>query len=402
MTSTLRVTGKGAVTAVLPPQLAAIMRPELPSLAEEIIGKIRGSIPEYANLADSRYADSLPLAVEQALKTFVDLIADPSAGRDELQRICRELGRREARAGRRLDDLQAAYRVGTQVAWGRVMSVGPRTTVASAATISLLAARLFRYMDEMAEWSVSGYREAMARSDELRLAARRRLIELIVERAPAPLRAIIPLAEQAGWAVPAEVTPVAVRWEGDPPAGECLPDDVLADLANPQPCLLLPGRFNPARRAALAAALPGDRIAVGLTVPLPDAADSLRWAKRALTLAEAGVIDDAPVTLCEDHLVTLLLFADSTLAGRFARRQLAVLAELTPAQRDRLTETFSTLLDARGSATEVAGRLKVHPQTVRYRKKRLEELLGDQLGDPQERFATELALRIMRLRGGRE
>jgi DNA-binding PucR family transcriptional regulator len=35
----------------------------------------------------------------------------------------------------------------------------------------------------------------------------------------------------------------------------------------------------------------------------------------------------------------------------------------------------------------------VHPQTARYRRTRLRELLGDQLDDPDARFELELALR---------
>ena len=42
---------------------------------------------------------------------------------------------------------------------------------------------------------------------------------------------------------------------------------------------------------------------------------------------------------------------------------------------------------------EVAHRLRVHPQTVRYRLHQLEDLFGDALTDPQARFELEIALR---------
>jgi DNA-binding PucR family transcriptional regulator len=41
----------------------------------------------------------------------------------------------------------------------------------------------------------------------------------------------------------------------------------------------------------------------------------------------------------------------------------------------------------------VARRLGVHPQTVRYRLRQLEELFGDALNAPDARFELELALR---------
>ena len=46
----------------------------------------------------------------------------------------------------------------------------------------------------------------------------------------------------------------------------------------------------------------------------------------------------------------------------------------------------------------MAERLKVHPQTVRYRMRNLERTLGGQLSDPDARFAIELVLRAARLR----
>jgi len=45
------------------------------------------------------------------------------------------------------------------------------------------------------------------------------------------------------------------------------------------------------------------------------------------------------------------------------------------------------------NANEVALRLHVHPQTVRYRLRQVEDLFGDQLRDPDRRFELEIALR---------
>jgi DNA-binding PucR family transcriptional regulator len=153
-----------------------------------------------------------------------------------------------------------------------------------------------------------------------------------------------------------------------------------------------------ARRSALDAALTGRRAAVGLTVPLCDATHSLRWARRALALNRAGIIGDAGVTYCEDHMLALWLLSDEPLVEQLARRQLGALAGLTPLQRQRLTETYGTWLETRGTAAEMAGRLNVHPQTVRYRLRKLEQTLGGVLDDPDARFTMELVLRATRLR----
>ncbi|HZQ27337.1 MAG TPA: helix-turn-helix domain-containing protein [Acidimicrobiales bacterium] len=68
-------------------------------------------------------------------------------------------------------------------------------------------------------------------------------------------------------------------------------------------------------------------------------------------------------------------------------------------QRDeqRGTGYLDTLLawfDAAGDVASAAGRLRVHTNTFRYRLRRIAALSGIDLGDPDERLALELQLRI--------
>jgi hypothetical protein len=376
-------------------QLAAIMRPELPDLASEIIAEIRARIPEYARPTDGPYGYALRTGVQQALTSFFDSVADPSAPLDQRDHVCRMLGQYEAQEGRSLDSLQAAYRIGFHVGWRRVMDVGLRCAAPSS-VMSWLADAMLTHMDELASLSLQGYLEAKARSAQSQQEWRRRLLRLILERPAAPARAISELAELVGWTVPDQVTLVALepgreRWPE-------LPDDTLAELSGQQPHLLLPGRVSDDDRAALRHALAGGRCAVGLAMPMAEAWHSLRWARRALALSCAGILSDDDVAFCEDFLVELWLLADDLLIEQLARRRLGALAKLTSVQRQRLAETFSAWLETRGTAPEMAERLKVHPQTVRYRMRNLERTLGGQLSDPDARFAIELVLRAARLR----
>jgi hypothetical protein len=378
-----------------PAQLAAIMRPELPDLAREIISEIRSRIPEYARPMDGPYGHVLQVATQRALASFFDWVADPTAPRDQRDHLCRMLGQYEAREGRSLDSLQAAYRIGVHVSWRRVMSVGLRSGAPSA-VMSWLADAGLAYMDELASLSLQGYLEAKAQSGQSQQELRKRLLRLILEWPPASARAITELAEIIGWPVPEEVTLVALE-----PGYDCLldlRDDCLQDLGGPQPQLLVPGSVDSGRREALAAALPGRRAAVGLGVPLSEAAHSLRWARRALALSRAGIIDADEVTFCEDYLVELWLLADEPLIDQLARRRLAGIADLGASQRQRLTETFSAWLETSGTAPAMAEQLQVHPQTVRYRMRKLEQALDGQLSDPDSRFAIEVVLRATRLR----
>jgi DNA-binding PucR family transcriptional regulator len=136
------------------------------------------------------------------------------------------------------------------------------------------------------------------------------------------------------------------------------------------------------------------------TCALPISATSLRWAREALELSRRGVLPRG-LLRCEDHMATLVVFKDEELVSALAEVRLAPLAHLRPTQQDRLAETLLAWLRHGRGAGEVAAKLHVHPQTVRYRLRQLEELYGDQLADPDIRFELEIALRARQAVSGR-
>ena len=377
-------------------ELAALLRSETKGLADEVCAEIRATLPEYAAPCGCAFGPAMQAAAEQAIASFIERIAEPSASSSRLTDLYRLLGQTEARHNRNLNALQAAFRVAFRVAWQRTMDICARHELPSEIIAGLAEAQL-EYMDELASIAVDGYLDAKAQSPEENAAVRRRLIRLILERPAAPRRSIGELADSAGWTVPQEVTPVALR-PGVRPGRATLAGDVLADLDAGEPVLLIPGPFTAARRSMLESALPGARPSVGVTVPLEDAADSLRWARRALRLVDEGVLDDVRPMMCEDHLLTLWLMSDPVLIDELAERRLTRLAGMSPAKQKALTETLRVWLESWSTAAEVGGRLHVHPQTVRYRLNQLKESLGDWFTDPEARFGLELVLRAMRLR----
>ncbi len=396
MTHALEPNGVAEPPSAIPRQLAAVLRPELDSLAEEIIAEIRRTIPEYARPIDGPYGQALRVGVGMAITAFVDQLADPTMPREHRDDVCRKLGQNEEREGRSLDTLQAAYRVGGRVAWQRIMKVGRRTSLSST-TMSQLADALFGYLDDLASLSLAGHTEARTRSAEAVAEWRTRLLHQIVEGASVSEGAFGELAALARWSMPTEVTMIAVT-SGAAVATPLLDGDILLDPRGTEPYLLVPGQMTAARCRSLETALPGERLAIGVTVVLRQAADSLRWARQALNLAVLGVFGAGRIIRCEEHLPTVWLLSDTALIDQVGRRQLAALAGLTSKQRARLLETLGAWLRTRGSAAEIAEALSVHPQTVRYRMRQLEKAFGARLDDPDERFALELVLRASRLR----
>ncbi|QFU93093.1 CdaR family transcriptional regulator [Amycolatopsis sp. YIM 10] len=378
---------------VLPRRLAEILRPELPTLGGQIVEEIRTVIPEYGRPLDGPYGRSIRAGVDCAMSLFVDQIADPGSIKEELLDVHRKLGQLEMREGRSLDTLQAAYRVGARVAWRRIMLVGRRAGLSSA-VMSELADAMFAFMDELASIALDGYLEAKACSAGALETWRRRLLQLILERPQPPREAIAELAQLTGWMLPAKLFAVAVRTPGGVSRRmPSLDEDVLAELDAPEPLLLVPGEPVDARLSAIQNALPGYRLSAGPAVPLEAAADSLRWARRALALTGEGLLPARRLIRAEEHLATVLLHSDEGLIAQLRERHFAPLRGMTDKQRGRLTETLRAWLDAQGNVLEIAERLKVHPQTVRYRMRQLQATFGASLDDPDARFEMELILR---------
>ena len=384
----------------LPPDVVPVLRAELPSLAAAIAEEIGFAVPEFGgSLGDGRDSAIRP-AVEESLRLFVEGLADVRASWAEGIRVCRRFGRHEYRAGRSLDALQAAYRVGARVAWRRIADVGRRAGW-PAATMSLLAEAAFTFVEESAVHSAEGHLQARLSATERLQALRRRLLDLVLTRGSAASReGLADLAREAGWRLPAAVACVAVGER--PPEDRLAPavgPDVLIDLERPEPCMLVPDPEAPGREDMLARALRGMRFAIGPSVPLEDAALSLRLAVQALALVRRGVIGYDRYVRCTDELSTLLLFHNEDVIRLMTRRRYGPLAELKPLQRLRLGETLLTWLITGGKAPEMAARLHVHAQTVRYRMRRLQELFGDEMDDPDWRFEMEIILRTRLLLG---
>lgn len=396
----------------LPPESAAALRPQLPGLADEIIEAISHGVPEYARDLEGPFGQALRVGVEEALGQFVEMVERAGTGGGPAGReVYVGLGRGEMRAGRTLDALLAAYRLGARVAWRRLASAGEQAGL-DPATLYLVAESIFAYIDEISAASAEGYaREQAAAAGELQR-RRRRLAALLIQDPPADAAAVEAEAAAAGWALPRSLAAVAA--DGDQPDRLALRlgADAIAARDGPGLCGLVPDPDAPGRRAELERVAAERPLALGPTVPWPEAPVSAARARLAARLATEGALGaprdpvaeaaggppsaavaDSPLVVADDHALALVLHADRRLTGDLAARALAPLADETEASAERLVTTLAAWLRHRGRTEAVAEALHVHPQTVRYRLGRLRDLFGERLEDPDARFELELALR---------
>jgi hypothetical protein len=398
-TTTTRINTNAASStqpwAALPKELSLLFRPHAETVAADILQEIQRSIPEYARPLEGPFGKAITDGIGQAIGQFIERLADPNAPQENRAKLFRYLGMLEVIEGRSVDTLQMAYRVGARVAWRRLAEFGQAVNL-PVATICLLAEAIFAYIDELSALSVEGYAAARARAAGALERRRRRLLELVLSQPPVAPKTLAGVAAAANWDLPERVLVVALERRGDQfeSPSPAFDEGVLVDLEGSKPCLLA---STEGQLANLARELSGWRAAVGPCVRLSEAATSLRWARRALGLMQRGVIQDSPVIWCDEHLSSLWLLNDEFLVKRLAERSLAPLAQLTVKQRARLSETLLAWLETRGSAPEIATRLSVHPQTVRYRLHQLDKLFGSNLNNPDDRFNMEIALRAQRL-----
>lgn len=377
-------------------RIVPLLRPLLPRLMEEMVSEIRLRIAEYGRGTDTTRFTSTRVAVTQAVTYFVDHLADPTVSRAELDDTMRRIGRGEAYEGRSLDALRAAYRLGASLAWSRLRPFALEHGLPDAV---LVEARheLRLFMNSLAAQAELGHAEAQRQLTDAAHQWRRRVLDLILAGTDTTDRELVAQAAYGNWPIPQHVNMIAVRRTPGRalPSTRLLHPHTLANLHADAPAVLHPVPLSADEHAELEELFAGHRIAIGCPVPLSEAASSLRWARRALDLVERGVIPPAPVVDCAEHLGALWIHSEPLLADLVCETLLAPLFAEPPRSRRLLGETLLAWIDAAdSSAPSLAARLGKHPQTVRYRLKRMRELFGPLLEDPVRRMEIRLALQV--------
>lgn len=363
------------------------LEPEVRAIAERVAETVRTSVPELDDPGDSRLRQLVLTTTHNAMHLFVDEALGREAAYMPVEDLFRKLGYRVAVRGRE----QGVIDQGMAIAVGELLTVlrlRAAENELSAGALNSINEAVTAFVGHLTAQVGVGYRAgAEARNTDTSLARARLLAALL----SADETEIAAQAAIASWEVPDTVTVIAVDARAEEPVG--------ADALGPE-ALTRPGRHpQPVACAradtddvvsALRATAPGTRIAVCWPVPLVDAPVAWKWANRALELVAAKVIPARPVIECVRFRTEIWLHAEPVLRRQLAQELLQPLFGETENSREILSETLLVWLETRDSAPAIAARLGVHPQTVRYRWKRINELFGDSLHDPD--FVIQLTL----------
>jgi PucR C-terminal helix-turn-helix domain len=381
---------------MVPAEAIDALRPSLGGLIDEIVRAIAEDSAIYDQVLGAPAGLGIRLAIEQSVQGFLHRVEHPDAAAGEIFGVWHRLGEAEFRTGRSLESLQAAWRVGGRAAWRGAARLFEEVGI-EPHTLAALAEAIFAYIDELSSQVVDGF--ASAQSDEVgeRERHRQKLARLLVhpeERDPA---AIEREARLAHWRMPGGIAALALSGDGRDAIAAAMGADTLTGVDALGPWLLIPDPDGPGRAERLRRASQGTLAALGPSVPPRAGARSLRLARTALRLAQAGALESRGLVSVSENLLAVLLLQDSELAQMFARQRLGKLVDLPPARRQSLLETLSSWLAHQRHVPTIAAELHVHPQTVRYRLGQLRELLGDDLEKPEARFELEVALRVSEL-----
>jgi hypothetical protein len=382
----------------LPPAVVAPLREGLPEVAVQTIEAITAEVPAYTEAFAGELGAKIENAVRAALGTFLELVSR-SAGSDADSPLAAALagayalGRGEARSGRSLDALLAAYRVGARVAWRELAAISVQAQQ-GASMIARFAELVFAYIDELSAASVAGHAAELASSGRARQRHLDRLAQALV--AGETEHAVIAAAQRAEWTPPQTLTAVLVPERTARSAADVLDPRTLvvaeAGPAAPEMSALLVPDAHGVHRSGLMHLVRGQGAVVGPPRPWLGVRTSIERAIRVLQIAAPHAAGAAVDT--EDHLVTLVVTAD---AGALADLRVKVLAPLAGEREPsatKLADTLRSWLSHQGRRDEVAADLFIHPQTVRYRMTRLRDLYGDRLRDPEWLRALTIALTV--------
>ncbi len=393
---------------MLSPDAFERLRAVVPRVADETVTTITHEVPSYAGPFTEAMGARIRTAVQLALVNFLELArvgssTDPAKPIAPSTAAAYDLGRGEARSGRSLDALLAAYRVGGRVAW-RGLSREAVAQGVSASALGGFAELVFAYIDALSGASLAGHADELASAGRARERYRERLALLLVQGATDAELATA--ARRAEWTPPRTLTVVllpdaqvagmlgvldsrALYVVLDPGHPEA-PDPAETTATESLLGVLLVPDVSGSDRDRLVRQLDGRSAVVGPERSWQQAKVSFDRADRARRIlprpAQRATIDT------DARLSELLLAADPEALHDLREQALAPLAGLRPSARTRLEETLRAWLLRHGRRDAIAGDLFVHPQTVRYRMGQLRELFGDRLDDPDHVLRLTLAL----------
>jgi hypothetical protein len=369
-----------------------VRRVDIEELARRMVAVFQAEIPAYSTLPETMLHGEIEEVSRRNLGLFFrSLIDDRGLSDEELIPFC-ESARQRAAEGLPLEDLLRAYRLGGRLGWEALVNVAlpeEQTRLLPA------VARLMQYVDHLSDAVTEAYHEERRHlfSDEERRV--HDLFEGLQHTAPLDPRTI-DLANQMAFPLDDRYVPFTLALCGAPAhahaqlAASLRRRGVLAVTNGDRVSGLLPQSADPVTLAE-----GGGLRAVGPPTPRAELAPMLVDLRLLIDVARrAGREGDLRL---EEFLPELLLARSPHLGAMVENRVYGPLESAAEKGGADLLTTLEAFLEAALDRRATAEALHVHPNTLDYRLRRIEELTGLLFADPDAVMLLALAIRRRRL-----
>ncbi|MGW7006512.1 PucR family transcriptional regulator [Streptomyces sp. NPDC054933] len=375
-----------------------------PRTIEAVIDAVHEQVPAYAALDDSRMAEVRAITGRALNRVLYLWTTDGALDAADLRRL-RGIAAARAADGRPVQAVLRAYRVAMTTV---TELIAERTGgQVDGDDIFALTRLLLTTLDTLSEVMATAYAATAEYLASDRARALRDLLDDLIAGRHASTGAITDRTTRLGVQLPdpyclllaeptrpdaftdasphsvAEATAADLLDSLAPPEGG---PTVLATTRSPRVVLLLPGASADGAAAALHAR---EWRGCAITREGPDRiAAAYRLAADALDTAPAHAHQpERMLTDADAHVLSLLAGRAAATADQIARVVLGPLTE--PGQR-HLLAALGAYLDT-GSATAAARGLHLHPQSMRYRLRRIAQLTGRDPRQPWQRLTLDIA-----------
>lgn len=380
-------------------EIAALLNSRVDELARRAADAIRANVEMYRN--PQLMPDDELLADTADKITFVFRALASGTAFDTTAATV--TGHKRAAAGMPLPAVMAAFRVATHYVWDIMVELATDHPGISGAALLVATSKFWEAQDRYTDAMASAYREQAANQlieDEAERAA---LTEALLEGRPLgdyslwDVAQLLRIPSRGPYAVITAALPAVGRQAlpGVAPqlrsfdifsAWRLLPDIQIGIVAIP----------SDAARANMMALL--KRIAttsVGISPMFDDLANTSRALRYARIAMSTHGDASARITIFDDSVLAVAAVSAPDVTRMLADISLGSFADLTADEKKLLFDTFRAWLDNNGSVPDAATALFCHPNTVRYRLRRIEERTGRSLNNPRQLAELCLAFEVV-------
>ena len=363
--------------------IVSAVQASLPKLVDRIVARIRREIPFYATEEVVRAED-----LSTSVRANVNYILDSLTGQAPANLSAPDAtGRMRASQDAPLAEMLTAYRVGVAEIWAALVATARGLPDVPADAVIDLAGTVFAIQNTYSDAALAAYRDESRQMLRTRERERAAMVEAILTGVTAK-GTLWEVANALRLPVDGAFLVVAAETEvGHDPMPRA--ESALAvlnvrsvwrlDAEQSLGVLSLPDR---SRNGAVLTVLNRHATARIGASPVFAELRQASWALQLARLALGSHTGGNKVTQFRDSPINMLVAAAPRAALDTARTVLGGLLDLPHEERDLLLGTFEAWVKASGSASAAAATLFCHPNTVRYRLRRIEASTGRTLANP--------------------